>query len=203
MTCCHRCKRALPIPAIRDLPAPFPGMRTDSSRLRPLYSPFLSYLGNEVVGIGNIDLYDGLGDNVGSAPSTYTPCLQPGCIGPGRGGGEMLNNQLTSSSPGVPSASQTTTRCKPLCGSNSATELQFDLNYTYSRSIDITSSATRLGCSSSVNVGAPGTRLVNAFYPNGAPRVSDFDATHQFNANWIAELPLARAAILRATPDPA
>src|SRR2546428_11492542 len=59
--------------------------------------------------------------------------------------------------------------------------VQFDLNYTYSRSIDITSSATRLSWASCCNVGAPGTRLANAFDPNGRRGVSDFDTTHQIN----------------------
>jgi len=41
-------------------------------------------------------------------------------------------------------------------------------------------------------VGAPGTRLANAFDPNGRRAVSDFDTTHQIIANWIAELPFGR-----------
>jgi hypothetical protein len=70
--------------------------------------------------------------------------------------------------------------------------VQFDLNYTYSKSIDITSSASRLSWASCCNVGAPGTRLVNAFDPNARRAVSDFDTTHQINANWIVELPFGR-----------
>jgi hypothetical protein len=70
--------------------------------------------------------------------------------------------------------------------------LQFDLNYTYSKSLDITSAATRMGFSSSVNVGAPGSRLVNAFSPNQRRAVSDFDTTHQINANWVANLPFGK-----------
>jgi len=70
--------------------------------------------------------------------------------------------------------------------------IQFDLNYTYSKSIDLTSDATRLGFSSSVNVGAPGSRLVNAFDPGARRAVSNFDTTHQINLNWIAELPFGR-----------
>jgi hypothetical protein len=73
-----------------------------------------------------------------------------------------------------------------------ASGVQFDLNYTYSKSLDITSSATRLSWSSCCNVGAPGTRLVNAFNPNGRRGVSDFDTTHQFNAYWRALLPFGK-----------
>jgi hypothetical protein len=69
---------------------------------------------------------------------------------------------------------------------------QFDFNYTYSKSIDITSSATRLSWASCCNVGAPGTRLANAFDPNGRRGVSDFDTTHQINVNWITPLPFGK-----------
>jgi hypothetical protein len=70
--------------------------------------------------------------------------------------------------------------------------LQFDLNYTFSKSIDLTSNATRLGFSSSTNVGAPGSRLVNPFSPGGRRAVSDFDTAHQLNADWIYNLPVGR-----------
>jgi Carboxypeptidase regulatory-like domain len=159
------------------------------------YDPFLSYAGNEVVGIGNIDLYGGLEDDLGAF---YSFCHTAGCTasGPGTFGqpfgggfGNYLNNQATSmfgwSSVGSSNYNglQATLR-KQLGGS-----VQFDLNYTYSKSIDITSSASRLSWASCCNVGAPGTRLVNAFNPNGRRGVSDFDTTHQINANWIVELP--------------
>jgi hypothetical protein len=162
------------------------------------YDPFLSYAGNEVVGIGNVDLYGGLGDDLGNF---YSFCPQTGCTasGPGTfvspfggGFGDYLNNQATSmfawSSIGKSNynALQATLR-KQLSGG-----LQFDLNYTYSRSIDITSSATRLSWASCCNVGAPGTRLANAFDPNGRRGVSDFDTTHQINANWLVELPFGK-----------
>jgi Carboxypeptidase regulatory-like domain len=156
------------------------------------YDPFLSYLGNEVVGIGNIDLYGGLGDNGGSAPFTYTPCLQPGCTGPGGGGGDYLNNQATSTFAWSSIGKSNYNALQATLRKQFSNGLQFDFNYTYSKSIDITSSATRLSWSSSVNVGAPGTRLVNAFSPNARRAVSDFDTTHQFNANWMAALPFGR-----------
>jgi len=156
------------------------------------YDPFLSYLGNEVVGIGNIDLYGGLGDNGGSAPFTYTPCLQPGCTGPGGGGGDYLNSQATSTFAWSSIGKSNYNALQATLRKQFSNGLQFDFNYTYSKSIDITSSATRLSWSSSVNVGAPGTRLVNAFSPNARRAVSDFDTTHQFNANWMAALPFGR-----------
>jgi len=166
------------------------------------YDPFLSYLGNEVVGIGNIDLYGGLGDSGGSPAFTYTPCLQPGCTGPGGGGGDYLNNQATSTFAWSSIGKSNYNALQATLRKQFSNGLQFDFNYTYSKSIDITSSATRLSWSSSVNVGAPGTRLVNPFSPNARRAVSDFDTTHQFNANWIAELPFGRGRRFAADGSP-
>jgi hypothetical protein len=155
------------------------------------YDPFLSYLGNEVVGLGYTDIYYGLADTnntsygfkgpacVPSAPLNFCP-------------GTSLNNQATSmfawSSIGKSdyNALQVSFRKQFSRG------LQFDFNYTFSKSLDYTSNATRLGYSSSINVGSPGSRLANAFSPSARRAVSDFDTPHQFNLNWIAELPVGR-----------
>src|SRR5262249_34291781 len=134
-----------------------------------------SYPGNEVVGLGNLDIYYGLGDSSGNVLFFNNPLGVPSA-------GDALNNQATTmyawSSIGNSSyhALQASLRKQFSQG------VQFDLNYTFSKSIDITSNATRLGFSSSVNVGAPGSRLVNAFDPGGRRAVSDFDTTHQINA---------------------
>ncbi|HWZ99174.1 MAG TPA: carboxypeptidase-like regulatory domain-containing protein [Candidatus Dormibacteraeota bacterium] len=65
--------------------------------------------------------------------------------------------------------------------------IQFDFNYTYSKSIDLASDAERVG-----TFGGTGASVINSWSPNQFRGVSDFDATHQFNANWIAELPFGR-----------
>jgi hypothetical protein len=153
------------------------------------YDPFLSYVGNEVVGIGDIDLYGGLGDNLLNA---YTFCAKAGCTGFGAGTGNYLNNQATSMFAWSSIGKSNYNALQATLRKQFSTGVQFDLNYTYSRSIDITSSATRLSWAACCNVGAPGTRLVNAFDPNGRRGVSDFDTTHQINANWIAELPFGK-----------
>jgi Carboxypeptidase regulatory-like domain len=144
-----------------------------------------SYVGNEVVGLGNLDIYYGLGDNNGNTLFFNNP------VG-AAAAGDALNNQATSmygwSSIGGSSYNGLQASLRKQLGSG----VQFDLNYTYSKSIDITSNATRLGFSSSTNVGAPGSRLVNAFDPGGRRAVSDFDTTHQINADWIAEFPFGR-----------
>jgi hypothetical protein len=164
------------------------------------YNPGLSVVGDEIVGLADVDLYEGLGDNLGNY---YSFCAQPGCAASGTGTlakpfgggiGNYLNNQAISmygwSSIGSSSyhALQVNLRKQFSRG------LQFDMNYTYSKSIDITSAASRVGFSvyGYQNIGLVGSRLANAFSPKLARAVSDFDLTHQFNLDWIAELPVGK-----------
>ena len=153
------------------------------------YNPGLSVIGDEIVGLADIDLYGGLGDNAGTGSYFFNG--PPTLAG---GPGQFLNNQAISmygwSSIGSSSyhALQVNLRKQVSHG------LQFDMNYTYSKSIDITSAASRVGFSvyGYQNIGLVGSRLANAFSPNLARAVSDFDSTHQFNLNWVAELPVGR-----------
>ncbi len=62
--------------------------------------------------------------------------------------------------------------------------VQFDFNYTFSKSIDLASDAERVG-----TIGGTGAQIINAWSPYQFRAPSDFDATHQFNANWVADLP--------------
>jgi hypothetical protein len=75
--------------------------------------------------------------------------------------------------------------------------VQFDLNYTFSKSIDLCSDAERLGNSGSLNFNG-GCQMFNAWSPNLFRGVSDFDTTHQLNANWIVDLPFGRTRAIAA-----
>lgn len=66
--------------------------------------------------------------------------------------------------------------------------VQFDFNYTYSKSIDLSSDAERVGTFGGIG----GSLVINSWSPNQFRAPSDFDATHQFNANWIVDLPFGR-----------
>lgn len=66
--------------------------------------------------------------------------------------------------------------------------LQFDFNYTYSKSIDVGSNAERVNGFESSGL-AFNSQVINAFSPNLWRAISDFDTTHQINANWIWDLP--------------
>ena len=75
--------------------------------------------------------------------------------------------------------------------------IEFDLNYTYSKSIDLCSDAERVGNSGSLNFSG-GCQMFNAWSPNLFKAVSDFDTTHQLNANWIVDLPFGRKRAIAA-----
>ena len=73
-----------------------------------------------------------------------------------------------------------------------ASGLQFDFNYTFSKSIDIGSDAERVNQYEAGNVfgGGFASPIINTWSPNQLRGPSDFDATHQFNANWMYQLPV-------------
>jgi hypothetical protein len=65
--------------------------------------------------------------------------------------------------------------------------VQFDFNYTFSKSIDISSDAERIDAYSGL-----GGQVINSWDPNASRAVSDFDTKHQFNANWVVQLPFGK-----------
>jgi hypothetical protein len=68
--------------------------------------------------------------------------------------------------------------------------LSWNFNYTYSKSIDFTSDAERVNLFEGYGFG--GGQIINAFEPQLARGVSDFDMTHQINTTWLYELPFGR-----------
>ena len=65
--------------------------------------------------------------------------------------------------------------------------LEWDFNYVYSKSIDEGSNAERVS-SYEGEIGLA-SLIYNAFQPGQNRAVSDYDATHQINSNWVYELP--------------
>jgi hypothetical protein len=61
--------------------------------------------------------------------------------------------------------------------------LQFDFNYTYSKSMDLSSEVERTGAFTSTGL------IINSFDIEQSRGVSDYDVTHSVNANWLWELP--------------
>jgi hypothetical protein len=67
--------------------------------------------------------------------------------------------------------------------------VQFDFNYTFSKSIDMGSDAERVIAYD--EWGGLG-QINDSWNPRGNKGLSDFDARHQMNANWTVELPFGR-----------
>ena len=66
--------------------------------------------------------------------------------------------------------------------------LQADFNYTYSKSLDITSQAERVPTSGGNN----SAQILNTWNPNQLYGDSDFDVRHQINSNYVWDLPFGR-----------
>jgi len=67
--------------------------------------------------------------------------------------------------------------------------LQWDFNYTFSKSLDIGSEAERVN---EVDGYYQANQIINSWAPAQLRGPSDFDTTHQFNTNWVYELPVGR-----------
>jgi hypothetical protein len=67
--------------------------------------------------------------------------------------------------------------------------LQFDFNYTFSKSIDIGSNAERINEFEGFGFAS---QVINSWSPGQLRAVSDFDMRHQINTNWIYEFPFGR-----------
>jgi hypothetical protein len=77
--------------------------------------------------------------------------------------------------------------------------LQWDFNYTYSKSSDIGSNAERIN---QFEAFYQFDQVINSWSPNQLRAVSDFDTTHQFNTNWVYELPFGRGRHFGANSNP-
>ncbi len=156
------------------------------------YNPALSVIGDEIVGLADIDSYGGLGDNSGSGASYYFGPPGSGLLG--TGAGQFLNNQAFSMYAWSSIGDSTYHALQASLRKQLSHGVQFDFNYTFSKSLDITSAASRVGFAvyGYTNIGLVGTRLANDFTPKLAHAVSDYDLTHQMNLNWIADLPFGK-----------
>jgi carboxypeptidase family protein len=158
------------------------------------YNPANSVVGDEIVGLFDIDAAGGLGDNSGSGKPYYFN----GPVGLNGGAGKFLNDQAFSTYAWSSIGSSNYHALQASLRKQFSHGVQFDFNYTFSKSTDITSAASRVGFSvyGYQNIGLVGSRLANAFTPNLARAVSDYDLTHQINLNWIADLPVGKGRAL-------
>jgi len=68
---------------------------------------------------------------------------------------------------------------------------QFDVNYTYSKSLDLSSDANRIGA-----WGGLGGQITNAWNPYQLRGPSDYDLRHQLNTNFIINMPFGRNRLI-------
>jgi hypothetical protein len=79
--------------------------------------------------------------------------------------------------------------------------LQFDFNYTFSKSIDLASLPENRGTTPGFTSQVNSTSVINAWYTNDMKAVSDYDVQHLFSAFWIAELPFGKGKPLFANAN--
>lgn len=114
------------------------------------------------------------------------PGQAPGAAGAPGGPFQFYNPQYVAlyawSSIGVSSynAGQFSLRSRPTHG------VQFDFNYTLSKSLDVGSDAERVQTYGGLS------QIVNTWSPYQLRGPSDFDTTHAINSNWVADLPFGK-----------
>jgi len=74
--------------------------------------------------------------------------------------------------------------------------LLFDLNYTFSKSIDMGSNAERINEFEGFGFGS---QIINSWFPQQNRAISDFDTTHIINTNAVYQLPFGRGKRFGAT----
>jgi hypothetical protein len=163
------------------------GSAPTTSAVVAAYDVFCGNSLNETTGLLNLD-FSGIPSVAGSADANCGTAGHPVCSYLPLGGQFTFYNpqfatmyMFKSMGTANYNAAQFSLRHKMSHG------IQFDFNYTYSKSIDLASDAERVG-----TIGGNGAQIQNAWNPFQFRAVSDFDATHQVTANWIAELPFGR-----------
>ena len=162
-----------------NLFAPLTGTDLGSGPLtatQVVYNQYLSNVGNETFALFNLDLPDSQSNAGLNVPGHQYPSYrfyhdQYSALYTWRTVGDSSYNAL-----------QVTLQKRFSDG------LQGALNYTWSKSMDWTSQAERIPTSGGNNQ----AQIINTWQPDQLRGRSDFNPTHQINANWIYELPVGR-----------
>ena len=70
--------------------------------------------------------------------------------------------------------------------------VQFDLNYTYAKSIDLASLPENNATTPGFVSARGSTSIINSWFTNDMKAVSDYDVQHNFSALWVVELPFGK-----------
>jgi len=118
----------------------------------------------------------------------YPPCVAP-FYGPTTGGNSYYDGQYSSLYAWRTLSNSNYNGLQVTFKRQMASGLQMNLNYTYSKAINLASDAERIGPWGGFGTG----QIINAWDPNQLRAVSDFDLRHQFNANWVWQVPVGRS----------
>jgi hypothetical protein len=165
-----------------------PGGGTATSTTDPVqaaYGVFSCFPYNETTALGVLDFYgsdfNGVAGIQGTSGAFYPTIISP------TGQNVYFNRQFHSLYAWRSVGNANYNALQVNIRKRASRGLQFDFNYTYSKSIDLSSDAERIAA-----WGGLGGQIINSWDPNALRAVSDFDMTHQFNMNWIYELPFGK-----------
>jgi hypothetical protein len=192
-----------PIPYWEDLfpQAAGPGLLSGPSAMQPSCSPTTGTVPANPTATQNLyDEFYCYAGNETTAEEIMDVFCYPACAGTGPGGTyygpgtpyQYYQDQFSSlyawqtRSNSNYNALQVTLRHAMSAG------VQFDLNYVYSKSIDISSNAERVNGFEAAGGVAYNNQAINAWSPDLWRAVSDFDTTHQVNFNFIWDLPYGK-----------
>jgi hypothetical protein len=155
-----------------------PGIPANPSATQNIYDLFYGNFTNETFALQSLD----------------TTCF-PACstLGPYAYWNDQFSSLYSWRSQGVSSYNALEATFRRHAGG-----MDFDLNYTFSKSLDENSNAERVNEYEQGNGSASGSavaysgQVVNAWMPHQLYGASDFDARHQINANWVFQMPFGR-----------
>lgn len=165
------------------------------SILQAVYDDYSCFATNETTALGVLDFYgsdfSGNGGIAGSLthpdPSDPTVQLPNNYYPPVGGPNTFFNSQFHSLYAWRSIGNANYNAMQVNLRKTMSQGIQFDFNYTYSKSIDLASDAERVDAWRALS-----GNVINSWQPNSLRAVSDFDTTHQFNLNWLAELPFGK-----------
>jgi hypothetical protein len=157
-----------------------------TSALQAVYDIYSCFAGNETTALGVLDFYGtDFSGNAGIQGTSGT------FYGPRGGANTFFNSQFHSLYSWRSIGNANYNAMQVNFRKRMSQGVQFDFNYTYSKSIDLQSDAERVDAWSGL-----GGDIINSWFPNQLRGVSDFDTTHQFNLNWLAELPFGKGKLV-------
>jgi hypothetical protein len=177
------------IPYFQDLFGPLNGTNLGSGPLtatQVVYSQVLKNLGNETSALFNLDLPNSQTNAGLNVPGHSYPSYR------------FYHDQYSSLYAWRTIGSSSYNGLQVSLHRRFREGLQADFNYTWSKSIDTTSEADRISASGSDNY----AQIINSWRPNQLRGVSDFDATHQINSNWLFEFPVGRGRAFASHASP-